>query len=214
MPIRIVQSKQNTRLKELRRALANPGRNESGLAGVEGPNLVEEALRAGVRIATVFGGQGSEKLIERLKLPPEIEVLMLPRELLDSALATETPQAIAALVEPPDWTWAHLLGADKSAAPLIVVLAGLQDPVRMEAGEAGRVPLEGMVATAIRPLVPIYGIAGREIPLAHGGHRLLVRFHANDLGKAVFDKEPLAIEDGSLLMRRFDAVIRFRPAGK
>ena len=58
MPIRIVQSKQNARLKELRRALANPGRDESGLAGVEGPNLVEEALRAGVRIATVFGAQG------------------------------------------------------------------------------------------------------------------------------------------------------------
>jgi len=128
MPIRIVQSKQNTRLKELRRALSNPGRDESGLAGIEGPNLVEEALRAGVRIATVFGAQGSEKLIQRLNLPPEIEVLMLPRELLDSALATETPQAIAALVEPPDWTWAHLLGAEKSAAAMIVVLAGLQDP--------------------------------------------------------------------------------------
>jgi TrmH family RNA methyltransferase len=31
-------------------------------------------------------------------------------------------------VEPPDWTWAHLLGTHKSRAALIVVLAGLQDP--------------------------------------------------------------------------------------
>jgi TrmH family RNA methyltransferase len=56
----------------------------------------------------------------------------VPRELLDSALATETPQPMAALVEPPEWTWDHLLGGERSrldwpAAPL-VVLAGLQDP--------------------------------------------------------------------------------------
>ena len=53
MPVRIVQSKQNARLKELRRALANPGREGGtgrGLAGIEGPNLMEEALRAGLRI--------------------------------------------------------------------------------------------------------------------------------------------------------------------
>jgi TrmH family RNA methyltransferase len=55
-------------------------------------------------------------------------VLLLPRELLDSALATETPQPIAALIEPPDWTWAHLLGGPKNSAPLVLVLAGLQDP--------------------------------------------------------------------------------------
>ncbi len=52
----------------------------------------------------------------------------MPRELLDSALATDTPQPIAALVEPPDWTWAHLLRGQRTATPLIVVLAGLQDP--------------------------------------------------------------------------------------
>ena len=52
----------------------------------------------------------------------------MPRELLDSALATQAPQPIAALVELPDWTWAHLLGAQKVSAPLIVVLAGIQDP--------------------------------------------------------------------------------------
>ena len=57
MPVRIVQSKQNSRLKELRRALAHPGREPTGaarLAGIEGPNLLEEALRAGLRIDCVF----------------------------------------------------------------------------------------------------------------------------------------------------------------
>ncbi len=47
MPVRIVQSKQNSRLKELRRAFAHPARAGEGLVAIEGPNLLAEALRAG-----------------------------------------------------------------------------------------------------------------------------------------------------------------------
>jgi TrmH family RNA methyltransferase len=137
MPVRIVQSKQNARLKELRRALAQPLRESipngrglagRGLVGIEGPNLVAEALRAGLRLACVFVAQGAERLLEALPLPPEIEILLLPRALLDSALATEAPQPVAALAAPPDWSWADLLGGRQRTTPLIVVLAGLQDP--------------------------------------------------------------------------------------
>src|SRR5258708_37512313 len=103
MSIHIVQSKQNARLKELRRALSNPGRDEKGLVGIEGPNLLAEALRAGLHIACVFAAGEAERLLEELQLPPEIDVLMMARELLDSALVTETPQPVAALIEPPDW---------------------------------------------------------------------------------------------------------------
>jgi TrmH family RNA methyltransferase len=128
MPIRIVQSKQNSRLKELRRSLAHPGSDASGLAGIEGPNLLEEALRTGLRIPCVFVAQGAEHLLEGLALAAETEVLLLPRELLESALATETPQPVAALIEPPAWSWDDVLSGAKKAKPLIVVLAGLQDP--------------------------------------------------------------------------------------
>jgi RNA methyltransferase, TrmH family len=128
MPFRIVQSKQNARLKELRRALAHPGRDHRGLAGIEGPNLLDEALRAGLNVASVFVAEGSERLLDGLRLPPETEILLLPKELLDSALATETPQPIAALVEPPVWNWTHLLANRGGNAPLVVILAGLQDP--------------------------------------------------------------------------------------
>ena len=51
MPVRIVQSKQNGRLKELRRALTDPSRGEP--VGIEGPNLLREALRANLRIHCV-----------------------------------------------------------------------------------------------------------------------------------------------------------------
>lgn len=129
MPVRIVQSKQNPRLKELRKALAHPGPNERGLVGIEGPNLVAEALRAGLRLETVVLRQG-----DRIAGIPYTEmfgiedVLLVTREVFDSIVQTETPQPVAALIEAPDWTWAHILSPKKSAAALILVLAALQDP--------------------------------------------------------------------------------------
>jgi TrmH family RNA methyltransferase len=98
------------------------------LAGIEGPNLLDEALRAGLHIECVFVAQGSERLLEHLALSPDTEILLLSPTLLEAALATETPQPIAALVEPPDWTWAHFFDARRKIAPLVVVLAALQDP--------------------------------------------------------------------------------------
>jgi TrmH family RNA methyltransferase len=128
MPFRIVQSKQNSRLKELRAALARPGSGDRGLAGIEGPNLLAEALRSGLPIDTVFVAQGSERLLDGLHIPSDAQILALPQAALTSALATETPQPIAALVRPPDWSWDHLLGLRRNTAPLVLVLAGLQDP--------------------------------------------------------------------------------------
>ena len=157
MPVRIVQSKQNARLKELRQALANPGRD--GLAAVEGPILIEEALRSGLRLRCLFAAQGSEPLLGGLPLASkalssDLDGLLFPRTMLDSVLTTENPQSVAALVETPDWTWAHLFGPHHTSAALIVVLAGIQDPGNLgtivrsaEAfGASGIVTLPGTVS--------------------------------------------------------------------
>jgi RNA methyltransferase, TrmH family len=128
MPVRIVQSKQNARLKELRRALAQPGRGDAEVAGIEGPNLVAEAVRAGLAIECVFVAQNAERLIDELHLDERIEVLIVPAGVLASALVTETPQPVAALVQPRAWTWSDALGAGRTSTPLVLVLAGLQDP--------------------------------------------------------------------------------------
>ncbi len=129
MPIRIVQSKQNARLKELRRALANPGRNRDGLVGIEGPNLIGEAFRTGLPVKCIFvGGELNAVGYRSEEDLADTDVLLVPGDALKSILGTESPQLMAALVEPPDWTWAHVLGAPKGTAPLILVLAGIQDP--------------------------------------------------------------------------------------
>jgi TrmH family RNA methyltransferase len=128
MPVRIVQSKQNSRLKELRRALASPGRDGNELVGIEGPHLLSEAVRAGLKIHCVFAAQGAEALLDRLSLPSDSEVLLFPADILAGALATETPQPLAALVQVPAWTWSRLLDGDRKTEPLVLVVAGLQDP--------------------------------------------------------------------------------------
>ena len=153
MPVRVVESKDNPRLKELRKALAHPGRGAQHRVGIEGPHLLEEALRAGLHVATAFVAQGAGSLLEALPLPPETEILHLPRKLLESALATETPQPVAALIEPPGWSWENILRPDHRE-PLILLFAGLQDPGNLgtilrsaEAfGATGAVSLPGTVS--------------------------------------------------------------------
>lgn len=128
MPVRIIESKQNLRLKELRKALAQPGRNERGLFAVEGPNLVAEALRAGLGVESIFiGGNDAATGFQSEHDLADLNVFLVPGDSLKSFLATETPQPVAALVKPPSWTWAHILGTGKVDS-LILVLAGLQDP--------------------------------------------------------------------------------------
>lgn len=86
------------------------------------------------------------------------------------------------------------------------------------AGEKGRVTTddEGTVEagahklTAIDPLIPVYGtVAGHIVLSQDRGHKLLLRFHANDLGTAAFEGEPLALTDRGLVLNRYDSEIRF-----
>ena len=74
--------------------------------------------------------RAAERLLEGLSLPPEIDVSADAARIARSGLATETPQPVAALVEPPDWTWAHLLRRPdrRTARRWSLVLAGLAGP--------------------------------------------------------------------------------------
>jgi RNA methyltransferase, TrmH family len=123
-PIRIVQSRQNSRIKELRSALRHGGKTEDGKIAIEGFHLLEEALRSNLEVTTLFFAEGHETLLDSLPLSSKAEVLAVPADLLRSALATETPQPVAAFIEAPQFKWNQLHPADA----LIVIAAGLQDP--------------------------------------------------------------------------------------
>jgi hypothetical protein len=78
----------------------------------------------------------------------------------------------------------------------------------------GRVQTDGKSIAALELLVPVYGLpAGRFDLDPKRGHRLLFRFHANDLTTANFDREPLIAGRGGLVLKRYDTEIRFMRVG-
>lgn len=110
----LITSHQNARVKELRAAFANNSRDAR--VAVEGENLVAEALRSSVAEALLFVRENYTG-----KIPSGIETLHLSSDVFDKAVATETPQGIALLFEPPT-------PAIKPGPALILIAAGLQDP--------------------------------------------------------------------------------------
>ena len=81
---------------------------------------------------------------------------------------------------------------------------------RVNTDDQGKVEAGGHVLTAIDPMVPVYGILAGHFPLsAERGHRLRLKFHANDLGHAAFRDEPLELRGRDLFLSRYDTEIRF-----
>jgi len=143
-----ISSKTNARVKQLRGAFAGNARLSEGLVAIEGEHLVEEAIRSGVTLKTVFvGGRKPAPA----GLPPETELLRLTDDTFVSAVETSSPQGIAALMVPPVHRLEDLL---KVAAPLIVIACGLQDPGNLGAlirsaeafGAAGLLTTAGTVS--------------------------------------------------------------------
>ncbi|WP_334270297.1 TrmH family RNA methyltransferase [Edaphobacter sp. HDX4] len=119
-----ISSRTNARVKQLRAAFAGQDRLSAGLLGIEGEHLLEEAIRSGIAVRTIF-------LTERQAVPEVAsrtgaEVVWLTREVFASAVETRSPQGIAALIEPPMFELTDIL--KRQEVPLVVVAAGLQDP--------------------------------------------------------------------------------------
>ena len=130
----LLTSRDNRWLKTFRIALRGGLPTESGAVGVEGVRLTEEALRSGCKISAVLFSESGERHRERLApyiARPEIAfpVLRTTDRLFEGLADTEHPQGVAALVEPRLATFDDLLRTPQSAcSPLLVVLAGVQDP--------------------------------------------------------------------------------------
>ncbi len=125
--LRRVDSRQNTRVRELRRAFAEAAQNQQGEVAIEGMHLVEEAIRSGLRLRTVFFSDSAHQRAHRLlpQLSAQTEALLLPDSVFASAVPTETPQGVAALVRVKTWTLENILARQPV---LLVITAGLQDP--------------------------------------------------------------------------------------
>jgi len=129
-----IASRDNRWLKLFRMALRGGLPTESGSVGVEGLRLVEEALSSGCKIEAVLFSESGQRhhaklspLIDRAEIA--IPILTTTDRLFEGLADTEHPQGIAALVVPRSTQLDDLFATPRGAcSPLIVVLAGVQDP--------------------------------------------------------------------------------------
>jgi TrmH family RNA methyltransferase len=117
----VVTSRTNPRVKQLRAAFAGQARLASGLIAIEGEHLLEEAVKSGQALKTVFA---SERRDVPHFVPGGVEVVRLANDVFQSCVETQTPQGIAALLVPPVGSVSDML----RGTPLILIAVGLQDP--------------------------------------------------------------------------------------
>jgi len=124
--VRRVNSRQNSLVKDLRRAFQHSELVE-GHCAIEGVRVIEEAIRSGLRLKALFFADSAEPRMDKLlpQISSHVEVIALPDDVFNSAVATETPQGIAALVRWPEFSLKPLL--DKPNLLLLGTI-GIQDP--------------------------------------------------------------------------------------
>ena len=139
----VITSRENKWLKLFRAALRGTGPTESEQIGVEGPKLVEDALRSGLQAEALLVSEAGEADLERILRAaseseagiPRSRVLRTTDKLFASVAGTEAPQGVAALFRQPEWQFDDVLrgaaaadGALRGDAALVVVMAAVQDP--------------------------------------------------------------------------------------
>ena len=112
----VISSTANARVKQLRAAFAGHARLSGGLIAIEGDHLLEEALRSGMVLKTVFV---SERREAPGIVPRGAEVVRLAGGVFESAVVTESPQGLAALLVPPVWVLEDVMGDGRNTVSLL-----------------------------------------------------------------------------------------------
>ena len=124
--LRSITSRQNALVKELRHAFSQ-GQAIDGLCPVEGIRLIEEAIRSRLKVHALFVRESARAKAERIldQVSKHADLVLLPDTVFDSAVITEHPQGIAALVKVQEHDFDSAL---RLTSALVVVAAGIQDP--------------------------------------------------------------------------------------
>src|SRR5215813_3727987 len=126
--LRRIEGRHNAMVKQLRQAFAHAERTEEGDCAIEGVRILEEAIRSGLKFRAVFFRESALERAERLlpQIGAHVETLLLPDKLFDSAVPSDSPQGVAALVRLKEFSLEDVL--ERLHVGPVVVLAGLQDP--------------------------------------------------------------------------------------
>jgi len=126
--LRRVEGRHNPLIKRVRQAFAHAELTDEGDCAVDGVHIVEEAIRSGLRFRAILFRESAQTLAARLlpQIGSHVETLLVPDKLFDSAVPSESPQGVAALVHLKESSLGDLL--ERIELGPIVVIAGLQDP--------------------------------------------------------------------------------------
>ncbi len=135
----VITSRDNKWLKQFRAALRGTGPRDGELIGVEGPKLIEEALRSGLEAEALLVSEAGEREAGRiLDAAGDSEtgiarsrVLRTTNKLFEGVAGTDAPQGLAALFRQREWGFDEILrgpGEMRESSPLVIVLAAVQDP--------------------------------------------------------------------------------------
>ena len=127
--LRRVGSRQNALVKDLRRSFSQAEATDQGAVAIEGLRIIEEAIRSGLRFEAIFFSESGSAHAARLlpQISSHTEALLLPDDVFSSAVSTETPQGVAALVKLKPAKLEDLLD-QVSPDFLLVAAGGIQDP--------------------------------------------------------------------------------------
>jgi TrmH family RNA methyltransferase len=135
----VITSRENKWLKQFRAALQGTGPRDGEPIGVEGPKLIEEALRSALEAEALLVSEDGERAVSRIfraagASDAGIErsrVLRTTDKLFEGVSGTEAPQGVAALFKQRAWSFDDVVrgaGELRGAPPLVIVLAAVQDP--------------------------------------------------------------------------------------
>jgi TrmH family RNA methyltransferase len=126
--LRRIEGRHNPLVKELRQAFARGELTDEGDCAIEGVRIVEEAIRSGLKFRAVFFRASASNKSERIlpQIASYVETLLLSDKLFASAVPSDTPQGVAALVRCKPFSLDDVL-ARVETGPLLAV-AGIQDP--------------------------------------------------------------------------------------
>ncbi|MGA3210352.1 MAG: RNA methyltransferase [Terriglobales bacterium] len=125
--LRPIASPQNSLLKQLRRAFHSGQLTEDGYCAIESVRIVEEAIRSGLKFKAIVFSTAAQQHASRLlpQIGVHVQTLVAPDSVFTGAVATENPQGVAALVKLKE---ASLDALIETSCPLILIIAGVQDP--------------------------------------------------------------------------------------
>ena len=195
--VKSINSPDNQVYKNLIKLGQKKNRDRDGLYIIEGENLIEEAIKNGIEIQSVFIREDypEERLPEAAaaQAASEVQIFSLKRQLFNKASDTETPQGILAVCRKPAVSEAAFFeeaerhdGQIASDVPdqRFIVLDRLQDP-----GNLGTI-LRTADAAGIRRIVVVKGTADLFSPKtvrAAAGSLFRVRLFFTPDGQSAID---------------------------